>query len=398
MTKSKINLKAREILDSNGKPTVEISLSADFGVFSASVPSGESAGKYEAVELRDKDGRGVSAVIENIEKIIAPALKEEDVSNQGRIDEVLLGLDGTKNKSHLGANAILPVSMVFCRAGAALRGMPLYRYISEIAGEKYSLPGPSFNMIEGGKHSESGLAFQEFMVIPQKISFKENLETGIRIYGRLRKILENKYGKGNISLSSEGAFSGPADIYETLDFILEAGEGEDFKVAIDSASSSFYNSGFYRVGGKNLSKEKLADIYRDIVSRYPIASIEDPFYEEDLEGAGGLDNVTIFGDDTTVSNVERMKLAKQKNFCSGLILKPNQIGTVSEALKAGKLAKSFGWKIMVSNRAGETEDDFIADLSVGIGADFIKSGAPYPKERMVKYNRLKKIEKEICRN
>jgi enolase len=339
-------------------------------------------------------------VVENIEKIIAPAIKEEDILNQKKIDEILLELDGTKNKSRLGANAILPVSIVFCRAGAVAKGIPLYRYISEMAGKECVLPRPSFNMIEGGRHSGSGLVFQEFMVVPQKDIFKENFETGIRIYNKLRGILENKYGKENISLSREGAFSGPADIYEALDSVIVAGQGEKIKIAIDAAASSFYKEGFYNIAGKSVPREELVNIYQDIISRYPIASIEDPFFEEDFKGIFGLDreDITIFGDDVTVSNIERIKLAKEKNACNGLILKPNQIGTVTETLEAAKLAKSFGWKIMVSNRAGETEDDFIADLAVGIGADFIKSGAPYPKERMVKYNRLEKIEKELCQN
>jgi enolase len=259
------------------------------------------------------------------------------------------------------------------------------------------LPKPSFNTIEGGKHSDSGLAFQEFMVVPQKNLFKENLETGIKIYKKLKTILKKKYGR-SISLSREGAFSGPSDIYEALDSILEAGKGEDFKIAIDVAASSFYQDGFYKIGGKNVSREDLKRIYQDIVLRYPVVSIEDPFFEEDFEGMVGLDSITVFGDDITVSNVERMKLSKEKNACNGLILKPNQIGTVSETLEAAKLARSFDWKIMVANRAGETKDDFIADLAVGISADFIKSGAPYPKERMVKYNRLEKIEKELCQN
>ncbi|MFA4998779.1 MAG: phosphopyruvate hydratase [Candidatus Paceibacterota bacterium] len=389
------SLKVGEILDSNGRPTIEVRLSTNFGVFSASVPSGESTGKYEAVELRDKDGKGVLRAIENIEKIIFPVVKEADVLNQKKIDEILIELDGTKNKSSLGANAILAVSMVFCRVGAAVKGIPLYLYISEMAAGKYGLPKPSFNMIEGGKHSDSGLVFQEFMVVPQKNLFKENLETGIKIYKKLKTILKKKYGR-SISLSREGAFSGPSDIYEALDSILEAGKGEDFKIAIDVAASSFYQDGFYKIGGKNVSREDLKRIYQDIVSRYPVVSIEDPFFEEDFEGMVGLDNITVFGDDITVSNVERMKLSKEKSACNGLILKPNQIGTISETLEAAKLARSFDWKIMVANRAGETKDDFIADLAVGISADFIKSGAPYPKERMVKYNRLKMIESELA--
>jgi enolase len=391
------SLKAEEILDSNSRPTVKVCLTTDSNVFFDSVPSGESTGKYEAVELRDEDGKGVSKVIENIEKIIFPAVKDVDILDQKKIDEILLELDGTKNKSRLGANAILAVSMVFCRLGAAARGLPLYSYISEMIGGKCALPKPSFNMIEGGKHSSSGLAFQEFMAVPFKNNFKENFEIGIKIYNKLREILENKYGKENILISREGAFSGPADIHEALGFILEASQGEEFKIAIDVASSSFYQNGLYNISGKFITREELINVYKDILSRYPIISIEDPFFEEDFNGISGLERegLTIFGDDVTVSNIERIKLAKEKNACNGLILKPNQIGTITETLEAAKLAKSFSWKVMVSNRAGETEDDFIADLAVGICADFIKSGAPHPKERMVKYKILEKIEEEL---
>ncbi len=402
MSEDKIkSIKAREISDSRGNPTVMIELTTDKGVFFASVPSGASTGKYEAVELRDEDGKGVKKAIRNVETIIAPALEKEDLDDQGRIDRILIQLDGTKNKSRLGANAILPVSIAVCRAIAAARNIPLYEYISEIFGISDSqmvLPKPSFNMIEGGKHSESGLVFQEFMVISQSASFENNLEIGKEIYKRLKDILEKKFKK--ISLSFEGAFSAPMNIEETLRSILEASVGENIKIAIDAAASSFYQDDGYDFEKGRISREELIKFYQDFVARYPVISIEDPFSEEDFDGFEKLNekiggNITIFGDDLTVSNIERIKIAEEKNACNGLILKPNQIGTVTETLEAAKLAKSFGWKIMVSNRGGETEDDFIADLAAGISADFIKSGSPSQKERMVKYNRLSRIEKEI---
>ena len=401
------SIKAREILDSKRMPTVEVELSTDFGVFRASVPSGVSTGKYEAMELRDEDGRGVSRVIANVEKIIAPALEKEGLTDQKRIDEILIKLDGTKNKSRLGANAILPVSIAVCRAGAASQNIPLYKYISQLTGVRslLTLPKPSFNMIEGGKHAESGLAFQEFMVMPQKETFKENLEIGLAIYKKLKQILEEKYGKENITLSKEGAFSVPLkEITEAFDLILAAAEEVDFKndikFAIDAAASSFFENGKYKINSEFLDKEKLIEFYQDIIQKYPIISLEDPFEEEDFEGFAKLhkmigDRVVILGDDLLASNAERIKIAEEKKAANGLILKPNQIGTVTETIEAAKLAKSYGWKIMVSNRAGETEDDFIADLAVGIGAEFIKSGAPFPEERMAKYNRLVKIEEEL---
>ena len=405
-SKSQIkNIKAREILDSKGMPTVEVELTTDSGVFKSSVPSGVSTGKYEAVELRDKDGRGVSWAIANVEKIIAPALEKEELSDQKKIDDILIKLDGTKNKSHLGANAILPVSIAACRAIASAKNLPLYQYIAELA-ENCSLPilpKPSFNMIEGGKHAESGLAFQEFMVIPQKERFLENLEIGIKIYQKLKEVLEEKYGK--VGLSKEGAFSPPIkEITQAFDLILEAAEKsglkDNIKFAIDVAASSFFENGKYKINSEFLDKEKLIEFYQDIIRKYPIISLEDPFQEEDFEGFAKLhkmigDRVVILGDDLLASNAERIKIAEEKKAVNGLLLKPNQIGTVTETIEAAKLAKSFGWKIMVSNRAGETEDDFIADLAVGVGAEFIKSGAPFPKERMVKYDRLVKIEEEL---
>ncbi len=383
-------IKAKEILDSNKKPTLEVELKTDWGSFAAAVPSGVSTGRYEAVELRDEDG-GVKLAVNNIEKIIAPVLEKEKLDE---IDKILIGLDGTENKSRLGANAILAVSIAVCRAIAASKKLPLFQYISRLSEFRSPtvLPKPSFNMIEGGKHAENGLAFQEFMIIPQKESFRENLEIGEKIYKKLGEILRNKFKE--VKLSAEGAFAPPLkENKAALDLILEAaksvGEENNIKIAIDVAASEFSEE-----------KDKLLSLYEELILNYPIASIEDPFGEEDFESFAQLknkigDRILIFGDDLTVSNIERIKLAQEKDACNGLILKPNQIGTVTETIEAARLAKSFGWKIMVANRAGETEDDFIADLAVGINADFIKSGAPFPKERMTKYNRLVKIEEEL---
>lgn len=364
------SIKAKEILDSGRRSTVEVELKTDFGKFFASSPSGISRGKYEAKTVAS------GKAVENIEKIIAPILVKEDLGDQKRIDEILIGLD-------IGANATLPVSLAFCRAGAKLRKLALYQYISQLLESPWPprrFPKPSFNMLEGGKHAENNLLFQEFMVVSQKENFKENLAAGKKIYRNLKNILRKKFKK--IGLSAEGAFSAPIDtVFEALDFVLEAAKGEDVKIAIDAAGAEFEN-------------------YRALVEKYPIISLEDPFPEDDFERFAKLKNeigerVLIFGDDLTVSNVEKMKTAKEKEAINGLILKPNQVGTVSGTLAAARLAKTFGWKIMVSNRARETKDDFIADLAFGIGADFIKSGAPFPKERMAKYNRLLAIEKEL---
>ncbi len=405
-------IKAGEIMDSKGMPTVEAELETDFGKFSASVPSGVSTGKYEAVELRDEDGKGVSIAIGNIEKIIAPALVKEDLTDQKRVDYILIRLDGTENKSRLGANAILAVSIAVCRAMAKEKNLPLHEYISEIAAVGYGLPKPSFNMIEGGKHAESGLAFQEFMVVPQKSTFKENFQIGKEIYKSLKKLLENKFGKKNINLSKEGAFTAPLkETAQAIEFILEAAKNtgvyeDGIKIAIDAAASEFFENGSYKADGVIFSREQLTDFYLNLIKKYPIISIEDPFAEEDYDAWSSflqykipntIYHILVFGDDLTATNLERIKMAADKNLCNALIIKPNQIGTVTETIEAAKLAKSYGWKIMVANRAGETEDDFIADLAVGIGADFIKSGAPFSKERMAKYNRLVKIE-ELWQN
>ena len=428
MKDSKIKkIKAREILDSRGNPTIEVELKTDLGRFLASVPSGASKGRYEAVELRDADGRGVKKAIENVEKIIAPVLLKESFIEQKKTDEILINLDGTKNKSRLGANATLAVSMAICRAGAAENNLSLFKYISQLYGNKsgtINLPRPSFNLIEGGKHAENNLAFQEFMIVPQKLEFEENLKIGKTVYQELKKNLESRFGKINVKLSFEGAFSAPIkEISEALDLIMvaaeKAGYKDDIKIALDIAASEFFENGNYRVvdelrsssrfanarvGKEIISKEKLLEFYENLVKKFPIIfGIEDPFFQEDFEGFAEInkemgEGLLIFGDDLTVSNVERIKVAQEKKACSGLILKPNQIGTVTETLEAAKLVKDFGWKIMVSNRAGETKDDFIADLAAGIGAEFIKSGAPFPKERMAKYNRLVKIEEELHKN
>jgi len=263
------------------------------------------------------------------------------------------------------------------------------------------LPKPSFNMIEGGKHAANNLAFQEFMVVPQKSTFKENFQIGKEIYKSLKKILENKFGKKNINLSKEGAFAAPLrETAQAIEFILEAakntGYEDGIKIAIDAAASEFFENGSYKTDGVIFSREQLADFYLNLIKKYPIISIEDPFAEEDYDAwSSFIYHILVFGDDLTATNLERIKMVADKNLCNALIIKPNQIGTVTETIEAAKLAKSYGWKIMVANRAGETKDDFIADLAVGIGADFIKSGAPFPKERMAKYNRLLDIEKTL---
>jgi enolase len=409
------SIKAREILDSRGNPTVEVELETDFGKFFASVPSGASKGKYEAVELRDGGkryfGKGVKKAIKNIEEIISKKLKGFDVTKQKEIDQILIELDGTENKSKLGANAICGVSLAVCKAGAQAKRLPLYKYIRtlyDIRNTQYNIPRPSFNIINGGAHAGNDLDFQEFMVSPKGKSFSENLRIGAEIYHKLKEIIAKKYGKLATNLGDEGGFAPPIKDPEiAIKLILEAAKSlnyqEKVSIILDVAASQFFDGKKYKTKIGNFSGKELANFYLKLIKKYPIEGIEDPFVQDDFESWKNLtsnlehltSNILIIGDDLTVTNPKRIKLAKEKGLCNAIIVKINQIGTVAETIEAVKLAKSFGWKIMVSHRSGETTDDFISDFAVGIGADFIKSGAPARGERVAKYNRLLKIEEEL---
>jgi len=413
MTKIK-KIKAREILDSRGNPTIEVELETDFGKFFASVPSGASKGEHEAVELRDGGrryfGKGVKKAIENINEVIAKKLKGLDVTKQKEIDRTLIELDGTENKSKLGGNAICGVSLVVCKAGAAFNNLPLWKYINKIYGDRTSidLPRPSFNIINGGAHAGNNLDFQEFMVCPKGRSFSENLRIGAEIYHRLKEIISKKYGKLATNLGDEGGFAPSIKDPEiAIKLILEAAKSLNYQnkvlIILDVAASQFFDGKSYKTKIGNFSGKELANFYLKLIKKYPIEGIEDPFAQDDFESWRNFSsyfqlptsNFLIIGDDLTVTNPKRIKMAKEKGLCNAIIVKINQIGTVTEAIEAAKLAKSFGWKIMVSHRSGETTDDFISDFAVGIGADFIKSGAPARGERLAKYNRLLKIEEEL---
>ena len=425
-------IKAREILDSRGNPTIEVELFTDIDSFLASVPSGVSTGKHEAKELRDEGkrykGKGVLKAIKNIEEIIAPKLKGLEIDNQKKIDEILINLDSTKNKSNLGANAILPVSMAVCRAGAATKNFSLYKYITQLYRNEgsassfaapyprptrsslrntaliFHLPRPAFNIINGGAHAGNDLDFQEFMIVPNFKEFSKNLQAGSEIYHTLKEILKKDFGKTAVNVGDEGGFAPNLSTAEqALDLIMKAIKVSDYEnkinIALDVAASEFYKDGKYR----EKTRDEMIDYYLKLIKKYPIISIEDPFDQDDFRGWEKLSSklkvksskFLIIGDDLLVTNPERIKIAKEKNLCNGLLLKINQIGTISEAIEAAKITQSFNWKIMVSHRSGETNDDFIADLSVGIGADYIKSGAPARGERVAKYNRLLKIEQEL---
>src|SRR3989344_3811469 len=400
---------AREIKDSRGKPTVEVELETSDGIFVDSCPSGASTGANEALELRDADGRGVQTAIDNVNKIIAPKLKGKDPKNQKELDELMIALDGTKNKSKLGANAILPVSMAIARAGAAVKKVHLYQHVFELSNVNdqmsiVKLPKPSFNILNGGAHSKNKLELQEFMVVPQKKTFIENLKLGSDVFNKLTELLKQQ---GDLpEMGDEGGYAPNISTTEQALFLIKSaiGSHEDVKIAIDCAASEFYRDGKYEVQeGKQLTRSELVEFYKDLFGRFPIISIEDPFAETDWEGFRELKaqfsnstfQVTIIGDDLTTTNIERIKEAQQKHSCNGIIIKLNQSGTVFETIEAVNLAKSYGWKIMVSHRSGETMDNFIADLAVGVGADFIKSGAYTKDVRIAKYDRLLEIESEL---
>lgn len=411
MEKFKIKkIKAREILDSRGNPTVEVDVYTGFGLARAAVPSGASTGKHEAVELRDGGkrygGKGVLKAVGNVNGIIAKSLKGRDVRLQGEIDEHLIELDGTENKSQFGANALLGVSMAVCKAAAMGKGISLFKYIASMTGNKnLSLPIPSMNVINGGAHAGNKLDIQEFMIQPFGDTFAESLRMVTETYHVLKKIIKDKHGKDAINVGDEGGFAAPLQsTTDAIELIIkaidEAGYHGKIMLALDSAASGFFKDGTYHIDGKKLNTDELVDFYADLASRYPIISIEDPFDEEDWHGFAALTEkigrkVTVIGDDLLVTNVKRIKKAVDMGACNGLLLKVNQIGTVTEAIRAAKFAMDNKWRVMVSHRSGETCDSFIADLAVGLGTGLIKTGAPCRSERLSKYNQLLRIEEEL---
>lgn len=399
---------ARQILDSRGNPTVECDIKTALGVSRASVPSGASTGSHEAVELRDNGknffGQGVMKAVENINKKIGPALKGKDPADQKEIDKILLHLDGTANKSKLGANALLAASMAASRAGALAEGVPLYEHIACLFGtKKVTLPVPAFNIINGGKHAGNKIDVQEYMVMPVGAkNFSEALQIGSEVYHALKQKLLNDFGKSAINVGDEGGFAPP---YTCIEEPLEAisavidklGYAKKAKLGMDCAASTFWKGGKYYLEGKEHTADQLRNLYEDLVKNYPLISIEDPFMEEDFEHFSELKRwteVQVVGDDLLCTNPKRINAAIAKRSCNCLLLKVNQIGTLTEAFKAASLAYSDKWNVMVSHRSGETEDNFIADLSVGIASQFIKAGAPCRGERLAKYNQLLRIEEE----
>uniref|UniRef100_A0A670JVQ5 Alpha-enolase n=1 Tax=Podarcis muralis TaxID=64176 RepID=A0A670JVQ5_PODMU len=381
---------AREILDSRGNPTVEVDLETAKGHFRAAVPSGASTGIYEALELRDGDksrylGKGVLKAVDHINKTIAPALIEKKLSvvDQEKIDKLMLEMDGTENKSKFGANAILGVSLAVCKAGAAEKGIPLYRHIADLAGNKdLILPVPAFNVINGGSHAGNKLAMQEFMILPVGASnFKEAMRIGAEVYHNLKAVIKSKYGKDATNVGDEGGFAPNIlennEALELLKSAIEkAGYSDKVVIGMDVAASEFFRKGKYDLDFKSpddpnryISGDKLGELYQSFIKNYPVVSIEDPFDQDDWETWSKFltqVQIQIVGDDLTVTNPKRIQQAVEKKACNCLLLKVNQIGSVTESIQACKLAQSNGWGVMVSHRSGETEDTFIADLVVGL--------------------------------
>jgi len=403
------SIKAREILDSRGYPTVEVDLATDLGVFRASVPAGTSLSKYEARELRDGGrrylGMGVAKAVRNINEVIAPKLKGKDPSRQQELDILMRQLDGTKNKEKLGANAILAVSIALCRAAAFAQKIPLWHWLSEIAKTKPFLPVPCLLYMEGGLHGRGNLDVQEFMaVVQQGDSFSERLRSGTEIYHNLRELINKKFGKGTTNVGLEGGFTPPVqETSDALDLLIEAARKTNkkkIKIILDVAASSFFKNNKYYFEGEIFSREDLLNFYLKLYQRYPIEALEDPFAQEDWSGFQEInkklgEKVKIIGDDLLATNIRRMEQAEDKNACHSIIIKPNQIGTVTETIETVKHALKDQWQIFVKHRSGETSDTFISDLAVGLGTGWLMAGAPNRGERVAKYNRLLRIEEEL---
>uniref|UniRef100_A0A672GAD9 phosphopyruvate hydratase n=1 Tax=Salarias fasciatus TaxID=181472 RepID=A0A672GAD9_SALFA len=403
-----LKIHAREIFDSRGNPTVEVDLYTKKGLFRAAVPSGASTGIYEALELRDNDktrymGKGVSKAVDHINKTIAPALVN-------KVGPLIFALSPPSAK--FGANAILGVSLAVCKAGAAEKGVPLYRHIADLAGNpEVILPVPAFNVINGGSHAGNKLAMQEFMILPVGASsFKEAMRIGAEVYHNLKNVIKEKYGKDATNVGDEGGFApNILENKEALELLKnaigKAGYTDKIVIGMDVAASEFYKGGKYDLDFKSpddpsryISSDKLGDLYKSFVKDYPVVSIEDPFDQDDWEAwtkFTATTSIQVVGDDLTVTNPKRISKAVDEKSCNCLLLKVNQIGSVTESLQACKLAQSNGWGVMVSHRSGETEDTFIADLVVGLCTGQIKTGAPCRSERLAKYNQLLRIEEEL---
>ncbi|MDO5716772.1 MAG: phosphopyruvate hydratase [Tissierellia bacterium] len=409
-----IDVHAREILDSRGNPTIEVEVVTDTGAMGrAIVPSGASTGIHEALELRDGDkkrymGKGVLKAVENVNEEIAPELIGLSVFEQTLIDKILIDLDGTPNKEKLGANAILGVSLAVARAAAAEKNMPLYRYIGGTNSK--SIPVPMMNILNGGEHADNNVDIQEFMILPMgATSFKEALRMGVEVYHTLKKVLTDR--GLSTAVGDEGGFApNLKSNEEALQVIMEAIEkagyvpGKDVYLAIDAAANEFYleKEDVYYLKGENkkLTAKELISYYEEMVEKYPLISIEDGLHEDDWQNWELLTRVLgrkiqLVGDDLFVTNTERLQKGIDQNISNSILIKLNQIGTLTETIDAVEMAKSAGYTVVISHRSGETEDAFIADLAVALNAGQIKTGAPARTDRVAKYNQLLRIEEEM---
>ena len=398
------NLYAREILDSRGNPTVECELTTENFTVRASVPSGASTGTNEALELRDGDsryhGKGVTKAVSNVNTIIKNALIGKEL-NQKVLDNLLLELDGTKNKTNLGANAILSVSLCIMKAIAKSQNKDIY----ELFDGPYTMPYPMMNIINGGVHATSSLEIQEFMIVPNQSTFKERLRCGAEVFQTLKSIL--KQNGFSTSVGDEGGFAPTfKTIEEALDYIMlaikESGyiPGKDVNLALDAAASEFYKEGKYTINKKELTKEELINYYIKLTETYPIISIEDAFSEDDIDSIKKLteligNKIMLVGDDYFVTNIEYLQKGITEKYNNAILLKANQIGTITEMLETIKLAKNSGFKTIISHRSGETEDTFISQMAVGLNLGYIKTGSLCRGERIAKYNELLRIEEKV---
>ncbi len=411
-------IKAREILDSRGNPTVEVDVILSDGTLGrAQVPSGASTGENEALELRDGDtkrylGKGVIKAVNNVNTIIAKKLKGMDVSQQQKIDELMISLDGTETKSSLGANAILGVSLSCCVAAANYYKMPLYKYIRKTYGIKekeYVLPVPMMNVLNGGKHADNNVDFQEFMIVPAGAkSFKESLRYGVEVFHSLKSVLKSK--NYITAVGDEGGFApNLSSNIEALDLLIEgikkAGytPGKDIYIALDPAASEFYNDEYILLGekeNKEKSSQQMVEFYQQLIEKYPIVSIEDGLAEDDWDGWKLLteklsNKVQLVGDDIFVTNPKIFKKGIEQKIANAILIKLNQIGTLTETIQTVTLAYKNGYKAIISHRSGETENTFIADLSVALNTGQIKTGSASRTDRICKYNQLLRIEEEL---
>ena len=400
---------AREILDSRGNPTVEVDMTLDNNITrTASVPSGASTGSREALELRDNDpkrygGKGVLNAVKNVNEVIRPALLGKK-ADQASVDKILLDLDGTENKSNLGANAMLGVSLACLKCLAASENKELYEYVSS---KSVSLPIPMINIVNGGKHAVNNIDIQEFMIVPVVKTMHERVRAGAEVFHELKKLLvKNNF---NVGVGDEGGFAPNLENNAmALEFIVEAIKqagykpGEDVFIALDVAASEMYNkeTKTYSIDGRNLTSKELMNYYQELIERYPILSIEDPFFEDDFDSLKEFtslvgDKIMLVGDDYFVTNEKYLQKGIDMNAGNAILLKANQIGTVTEMTKTILLAKKHNYKTIISHRSGETEDAFIADLAVGMAIPFIKTGSMCRGERIAKYNRLLRIEEKL---